>query len=122
MAKQAWDVEHLAGLSGVGSARWDDEAIFRGATGRAADIAPDPDEAYALALLREREGYVRRGLAERTATVDAELARIGHPIASTSQSSAEQPATRKRRTATRSTGKDPGARGRPDDATPESES
>jgi hypothetical protein len=29
------------------------------------------------ALLREREGYVRRGLTERVAAVDAELARLG---------------------------------------------
>ena len=30
------------------------------------------------ALLREREGYVARGLSDRVAQVDAELARVGH--------------------------------------------
>jgi hypothetical protein len=29
------------------------------------------------ALLREREGYVRRGLPDRVAAVDAELVRLG---------------------------------------------
>jgi len=30
------------------------------------------------ALIREREGYVRRGLKDRVAAVDAELAALGH--------------------------------------------
>lgn len=30
------------------------------------------------ALLRERDAYERRGLAERVSSVDAELARLGH--------------------------------------------
>lgn len=39
--------------------------------------APDPVAAYAAALLAERAGYERRGLPDRVAQVDAELARIG---------------------------------------------
>lgn len=32
---------------------------------------------YVIGLLEEREGYVRRGLADRVALVDAELASFG---------------------------------------------
>ena len=32
------------------------------------------------ALLRERAGLARRGLTDRVALVDAELARLGHPV------------------------------------------
>lgn len=38
-------------------------------------------EELVTALLREREGYVRRGLDDRVAQVDAELARLGHAVA-----------------------------------------
>jgi hypothetical protein len=38
-------------------------------------------EELVAALLREREGYVRRGLDDRVAQVDAELARLGHVVA-----------------------------------------
>ena len=31
-------------------------------------------------LLVEREGYVRRGLPDRVAQVDAELAKLGHQV------------------------------------------
>lgn len=42
---------------------------------------PTKDEALAAALLEERRGYVARGLDDRVAQVDAELARlVGHPI------------------------------------------
>lgn len=34
-------------------------------------------EGYATALVRERQGYVTRGLGERVAQVDAELTRVG---------------------------------------------
>lgn len=33
------------------------------------------------ALLREREGYVARGLADRVRAVDAELAALGYKVA-----------------------------------------
>lgn len=33
------------------------------------------------ALLREREGYVARGLPDRVKAVDAELAALGHKVA-----------------------------------------
>lgn len=36
---------------------------------------------HVAALLVEREGYVRRGLADRVAQVDAELARFGVAVA-----------------------------------------
>jgi hypothetical protein len=36
-----------------------------------------PDEAYVAALLREREGYVRKQRGDRVAGVDAELKRLG---------------------------------------------
>ncbi|MFD7791026.1 hypothetical protein [Streptomyces sp. NPDC059759] len=39
---------------------------------------PTADEAYAAALLREREGYLRRGREDRVADVDAELERLGY--------------------------------------------
>lgn len=45
-------------------------------------------------LLREREGYVRRGLADRVAQVDAELKRLGHEIETTT-AGPEETATRK---------------------------
>ena len=35
------------------------------------------DDRYVAALRREREGYVRRGLKDRVAEVDAELKRVG---------------------------------------------
>jgi hypothetical protein len=38
------------------------------------------DETIA-ALLEERRGYVMRGLPDRVAVVDAELARLGHRVA-----------------------------------------
>jgi hypothetical protein len=38
---------------------------------------PVTDDPYAAALLRERKGYVARGLTERVAAVDAELRRVG---------------------------------------------
>ncbi|HEU4422059.1 MAG TPA: hypothetical protein VFR67_05905 [Pilimelia sp.] len=38
---------------------------------------PTASEAQAAALLRERAGYVMRGLPERVAAVDAELSRLG---------------------------------------------
>lgn len=47
------------------------------ATKRAAAAA---DPALVEALLRERQGYVIRGLAERIAAVDAELARLGFEV------------------------------------------
>ena len=61
------------------------------ALGRREDSAPpepnDPNP-YVVALLREREHYVRRGRGDRVAEVDAELARIGH-----SSPDAAQPAS-----------------------------
>jgi hypothetical protein len=42
---------------------------------------PTKDEAVVAALLAERLGYVRRGLPDRVALVDAELARYGHTVA-----------------------------------------
>lgn len=33
------------------------------------------------ALLREREGYVARGLPDRVKAVDAELVKLGHKVA-----------------------------------------
>ncbi len=41
------------------------------------DTTPPADQAYAAALLREREGYARYGRTDRVAQVDAELERIG---------------------------------------------
>jgi hypothetical protein len=38
---------------------------------------PSAEDAYAQALLREREGYVMRGRDDRVAEVDAELERLG---------------------------------------------
>jgi hypothetical protein len=38
----------------------------------------EPKKAYIAALLRERAGYEQRGLTDRVADVDAELARHGH--------------------------------------------
>ena len=37
-------------------------------------------EALTGAYLRERAGLARRGLTDRVALVDAELARLGHPV------------------------------------------
>lgn len=42
-----------------------------------ADDQPVTDDGMVAALLRERDGYVRRGLPERVAQVDAELRRRG---------------------------------------------
>jgi hypothetical protein len=39
---------------------------------------PVSEDAMVAALLREREGYVRRGLAERVAAVDEQLKIRGH--------------------------------------------
>lgn len=39
---------------------------------------PTADESYVAALLREREGYLRRGRENRVADVDAELERMGY--------------------------------------------
>lgn len=38
------------------------------------------DQAWIDALLREREGYVRRGLPKRVALVDEELRRAGYRV------------------------------------------
>lgn len=61
----------------------------RAAEKRAAAVREAGDPQYVAALLREREGYVIRGLTESVAEVDAELARWGH--------SAEPPVTPKPR-------------------------
>ncbi|MFE6482400.1 hypothetical protein ACFVGN_05595 [Streptomyces sp. NPDC057757] len=39
---------------------------------------PTAEEAYTASLLREREGYARRGREDRIADVDAELERLGY--------------------------------------------
>jgi hypothetical protein len=39
---------------------------------------PTQHEALVASLLRERAGYVQRGLPDRAAAVDAELRRIGY--------------------------------------------
>lgn len=50
------------------------------------------------ALLAEREGYVRRGLSNRVAQVDAELARLGVAVSSDAVETADAaPAKRGRR-------------------------
>lgn len=49
-------------------------------------------KAYAAALLREREGYVRAGDDERVDGVDAELRRIGADGAPPYQRAAKRPA------------------------------
>jgi len=41
------------------------------------------------ALLREREGYVKRGLANRVAQVDAELARFGVAVEPATEAAAD---------------------------------
>lgn len=46
------------------------------ASEESSELSPT-QQAYADALLREREGYTRRGLDGRVAEVDAELNRIG---------------------------------------------
>lgn len=38
-------------------------------------------EAMIKALLTERDGYVLRGMTERVAQVDEQLAALGHPLA-----------------------------------------
>lgn len=61
-------------------------------------------DAVIAALLAEREGYVRRGLADRVAAVDEQLALAGHePPASDAEA-----APRGRRPARRVTGGDDG--------------
>ena len=50
----------------------------REAAAKRAAAAADP--ALVEALLRERQGYVTRGLPDRVAAVDAELARLGHEV------------------------------------------
>jgi hypothetical protein len=49
-------------------------------------------QAYAKALMREREGYVRAGDDERVAGVDAELRRIGADGTPPSQRASRRPA------------------------------
>ncbi|MFE2041671.1 hypothetical protein ACFXAZ_12205 [Streptomyces sp. NPDC059477] len=57
---------------------------------------PTADEAYAAALLRERDGYARQGRPDRVAAVDAELERLGVPAPDGRETAAE---SRLRRTA-----------------------
>jgi hypothetical protein len=45
------------------------------------------------ALLREREGYLRRGLSGRVAAVDAELARLGYRDAEPLERAVVEPIT-----------------------------
>ncbi|MBB5776234.1 hypothetical protein [Nonomuraea jabiensis] len=77
MSQAEWDVTHLDPVTGTPS--WDEQAIHRSGAGAEREPAPDPEAVHAQALFREREGYVRRGLADRVAAVDAELTRLGHP-------------------------------------------
>jgi hypothetical protein len=61
-------------------------------------------DAYIAALLEERRGYLVRGLKDRAAEVDAELARVGHKSAPVE--SADAPPAAERAVA-------PARRGRP---------
>lgn len=93
MDRAEWDIDHLHPVTGA--PRWDDAAMHRSGSGAEPEPAPDPGETYAQALLEEREGYVRRGLADRVAAVDAELARLGRPVPAGRESA--KPAARKSR-------------------------
>lgn len=55
--------------------------IARAAEKREAAVLEAGDPQLVAALLREREGYVMRGLSDRVAQVDAELEAAGHPVA-----------------------------------------
>ncbi len=48
------------------------------------DMTEEKRKALIAALIRERDGYIRRGLEDRVASVDAELLRLGaeaaHPV------------------------------------------
>lgn len=50
-------------------------------------------------LLREREGYVRRGLKDRVAQVDAELARHGFAVEETADAGPAENTSRRGRKA-----------------------
>lgn len=94
MSQAEWDVAHLHPVTGM--VGWDEAALHRSGSSAEREPAPDPGEVYAQALLREREGYVRRGLADRVAIVDAELTRLEHVSPSGPQASMK-PAARKGR-------------------------
>jgi hypothetical protein len=57
---------------------------------------PTAEEALIEALERERQGYVQRGLDDRVAAVDAELAKVRQP-----EAAAEPPQTTSRKVVSR---------------------
>lgn len=50
-------------------------------------------------LLREREGYARRGLKDRIAQVDAQLARLGYAVEETADTAPTENTSRRGRKA-----------------------
>lgn len=58
-------------------------------------------ERQAASLQREREGYVLRGLTDRVAAVDAELARLGVPPADGAGATPKRRAERRPKSAAR---------------------
>lgn len=94
MSQADWDLAHLHPVSGARG--WEDAALHRSGSGVERESAPDPGETYVQALLREREGYVRRGLADRVAAVDVELTRLGHSSPTGEQARIKPPARKGR--------------------------
>lgn len=57
-------------------------------SGPVEDGVATPDQqtdAYAAALLRERDGYIARGLGARVTAIEAELVRIGYELVPTEE-------------------------------------
>lgn len=60
------------------------------------DGAARSNDAYIAALLRERDGYVARGLGDRVSAVEAELVRAGvEPVEQAAERPKAERATRK---------------------------
>jgi hypothetical protein len=57
--------------------------------------------AYIAAMIEERRGTVARGMDDRTAAIDAELARVGHEGATPAKRAAKRPAATTRTAAKR---------------------
>ena len=59
-----------------------------------ANVSREERAAMIAALVREREGCIRRGLDERAKLIDAELARYGHEAEKPSERAEKRPSSR----------------------------